>query len=73
MTTPCSCSAVEAARHQINMLRGNSLVVQWLGLCALTDKGPGSVLDWELKFHKLCDKAKKKKIVFLPYLTISQP
>ena len=26
----------------------------------------------ELKFHKLCGKA-RKKIVFLPYLTISQP
>ena len=22
---------------------GNSLVVQWLGLCAFTDEGPGSV------------------------------
>ena len=22
---------------------GNSLVVQWLGLCALTVKGPGSI------------------------------
>ena len=48
------------------MLRGNSLVVQWLGLCALTDKGPGSVPDWELKFHKLCGKAKKKKNSFSP-------
>ena len=41
-------------------------MVQWLGLCALTDKGPGSVLDWELKVHKLCDKAKKKKNSFSP-------
>ena len=31
--------------HQLKE-RGNSLVVQWLGLCASTDRGPGSIPGW---------------------------
>ena len=32
---------------------GNALVVQCLGLCDLTAKGPGSVPGWETKIWKL--------------------
>ena len=28
---------------------GNSLVAQWLGLCAFTAKGSGSIPDWGTK------------------------
>ena len=31
--------------HQANVIRGNSLVVQWLTLCAPNAEGPGSILD----------------------------
>ena len=42
------------------MNKGNSLVVQWLGLHALTADGPGSIPGRELKSHKLRSVAKKK-------------
>ena len=29
--------------NKIHSLLGNSLVVQWLGLCVFTAKGPGSI------------------------------
>jgi len=32
-----------------NHFLGNSLVVQWLGLRAFTNKGAGSILDWGTK------------------------
>ena len=32
---------------------GNSLAVQWLGLCASTPRGPGSILVGELRFPNL--------------------
>ena len=32
-----------------NRFFGNSLVVQWLGLCAFTNKGVGSILVWGTK------------------------
>ena len=40
---------------------GNSLVVQWLGLCIFTAEGPGSIpgLVRELRSHKPCGMAKK--------------
>ena len=48
---------------------GNSLVVQWLGLCAFALKGPGSMLSLsraqvqflvgELRLYKPCGTAKK--------------
>ena len=38
---------------------GNSLVVQWLGLCALTAKGLGLIRVRELSSHKPCGMAKK--------------
>ena len=31
---------------------GCSLVVQWLGLCAFTAKGVGSILGWEAKISQ---------------------
>ena len=45
---------------------GNSLVVQWLGLCTLTAKGIGSVPCWGTKIpqamhHKQKKKKEKKK------------
>ena len=40
---------------------GDSLVVQWLGLCSSTVEGPaGSVPGQELGSHKLCNMAKRK-------------
>ena len=30
---------------------GNSLAVQWLGLCAFTAEGAGSIPGWELRSH----------------------
>ena len=38
------------------------MVVQWLGLCALIAKGPGSILGQGTNIHKLCGMAKKKKL-----------
>ena len=39
--------------------KGNSLVVQWLGLHASTARGPGSIPGQGTKIHKLHDMAKK--------------
>ena len=43
---------------------GNSLVVQWLGLCAFTAKGLGSIPGRGTKIPKAtrCSQKKKKKI-----------
>lgn len=38
----------------------NSLVVWWLGLSALTAKGPGSIPLGKLRSHKPCGQLKKK-------------
>ena len=40
---------------------GNSLVVQWLGLCAFTAERPGSIPDQELRSGKPCSTSQKKK------------
>ena len=40
---------------------GNSLGVQWLGLHAFTARGRVQSLVGELRSHKLCSGAKKKK------------
>ena len=39
---------------------GNSLAVQWLGLCALTAKGPHSIPGQGTRSHKLHGMVKKK-------------
>ena len=54
---------------------GNSLVVQWLGLCASTAGDTGQSLVRELRSHMLCSTAKKKKRkkVFLSYKICSLP
>ena len=43
---------------------GDSLVVQWLGLCVLTAEGPGSIPGWVTNptGHAARPKNKKKKI-----------
>ena len=41
--------------------RGNSLVVQWLGLCAFTFGAQVRILVGELRSRKLCSIARKKK------------
>ena len=41
--------------------RGNSLVVQWLGLCAFTFGVQVQILVGELRSRKLCSIARKKK------------
>ena len=40
---------------------GNSLVVQWLGPCAFTAKGLGSISDWGTKLILQGGVGKKKK------------
>ena len=41
-------------------IKENSLVVQWLGLCASTAGRTGSILAWELRSHMLRSQKKKK-------------
>ena len=43
--------------------QGNSLAVQWLGLCAFTAEGPGSIHGWGTKITQVseCGEKKKKK------------
>ena len=42
----------EATKHTRLDSRGNSLVVQWLGLCTLTAEGPYLILsDFTFTFH----------------------
>ena len=43
-----------------NLCQGNSLMVQWLGLCASTAKDLGSTLTGERRSHKLCSVAKNR-------------
>ena len=43
------------------MKNGNSLVVQWLRLCAFTAESPGSIPGQGTIFHKLWDTAKNEK------------
>ena len=43
------------------MRRGNSLAVQWLGLCTFTAEGRGSVPGGELRCPKPRSMAEKKK------------
>ena len=40
---------------------GNSLAVQWLGLHALTAKGPGSIPGWGMKIPQATRHSQKKK------------
>ena len=49
---------------------GNSLAVQWLGLCTFTTKGPGSIPVWGTKipqfsWHGQKKKKKKKRFILL--------
>ena len=46
---------------------GNSLAVQWLGLCALTAEGPGLIPGWGTKIPQgaRCSQKKKKRRVVL--------
>ena len=41
-------------------VRGTSLLVQWLGLCAASARGMGSILE-KVRSHMLCGMLKKKK------------
>ena len=40
---------------------GNSLIVQWLGLCTFTRRDPGSILGWGTKILQAMPSDKKKK------------
>ena len=46
--------------------RENSLVVQWLGLGALTAEGPGLISGQGTEIPQLCGSAKKKRNRVLP-------
>ena len=47
-------------------IKGNSPVVQWLGLCTFTAKGPGSIPGWGTKIPQAmrCGQRKKKNQKF---------
>ena len=45
-------------------LPGNSLVAQWLGLCAFIAEGPGSISDWGTKIPQAAWHSQKKKKKF---------
>ena len=49
--------------NELIIKRGNSLVVQWLGLGDFTAGTQVQSLAGELKSYKLCDVSKKKKII----------
>ena len=51
----------EATKHTRLDSRGNSLVVQWLGLCTLTAEGLYLIPGRELRSHKLSGRAKREK------------
>ena len=42
----------------------NSLVLQWLGLCAFTAKDPGSIPSWETKISQPAQCGQKKIFFF---------
>ena len=44
---------------------GNSLAVQWLGLCAFTARGLGSIPGWGTKIPQAMQRSQKKKNIFL--------
>ena len=44
---------------------GNSLVVQWLGLCASTARGMGSTSGWETNILHAVGMAKKAHLQFI--------
>ena len=50
--------------QELNIRLGNSLVVQWLGLCAFTAEGAGSIPGWGTKIPQAtrCAVKKKKKV-----------
>ena len=41
--------------------KGNSLAVQWLGLCALTAEGLGSIPGWGTKIPHAAQRDQKKR------------
>ena len=51
---------------------GKSLAVQWLGLHALTAKGPGSIPSWRMKTPQATWCGKKKKKEYLCFMGRSQ-
>ena len=50
---------------------GNSLVVQWLKLCASTSRGPGSVPGWEIKIPQTTKKKIASLISYLLQVTMN--
>ena len=44
------------------MNKGNSLVVQWLGLCAITAKGAGSIPGQGTKITPATQHSQKRKL-----------
>ena len=51
---------------------GNSLAVQWLGLCTFTADGVGSIPGWGTKIPPATGHGQKKKIFFLVYMLLLQ-
>ena len=58
-----SVIVASAVSERKNQYPENSMAAQWLGLCTFTAKGRGSIPGLELRSHKLCAVAKKKKAV----------
>ena len=52
---------LEHKKRTFKSALGNSLVVQWLGLCAFTAEGPGSVSGQGTKIPQATQHSQKKK------------
>ena len=73
LVPPCIgslCFALDQLSCYIASL-GNSLVVQWLKLCASTSRGPGSVPGWEIKIPQTTKKKIASLISYLLQVTMN--
>ena len=50
------------SKRSKNKSIGNSMVVQWLQLCAFTANGPGSIPGWGTKIPQTAQHSQKKKV-----------
>ena len=59
--------------HLKNSLHGNSLAVQWLGLCTFTAEGPGSILGQGTKIPQATQRDQNRQTNNLPlYVWLSE-
>ena len=56
--------ALFAILPTLKVCLGNSLAVQWLGVCACTARGMGSIPGWGTKIPRAVQRRQKKKKKF---------